>query len=76
MVLRDGALGGNGLDETMRVGLWSDRIRVPIGACSPSLSTMWRPREKAGKLGREPSPGTEWANTLILDPPAFRTMSK
>ena len=40
MVLRDGALGGNGLDETMRVGLWSDRIRVPIGACSPSLSTM------------------------------------
>ena len=40
MVLRDGALGGNRLDETMRVGLWSDRIRAPIGACCPSLSTM------------------------------------
>lgn len=40
MVLRDGALGGNGLDETMRVRLWSDGIRVLLGACSPSLFTM------------------------------------
>lgn len=46
LVLRDGALGGNGLDETMKVGLRSDRLGVPLGACSPSL-TM-KAQEKAG----------------------------
>lgn len=70
------------LNEVIKVDPSSGRagalLRRGRDTRAPSLSFMWQQSKKAAhcKPGREPSPGTESAGTLLLQFPASGTLRK